>query len=202
MSLIGATSNAQTSDTVLVDVGSCVDLESREAQLECLEILLDDELSAPDAGRAGDESASSSVNPDAASAASTATEPEAGLPWRDEVRTADLPRESIESTEDTAPAAPLTRSERRAARDREREQRNQESAAVPEITATVTELRELEPNHWLITLDNDQVWRQNRARRYMLEVGDEVTLRSSSWGPSYRLTDPDRGGFIQVERVR
>lgn len=202
LSLIAATSHAQAPESVIVDVGSCVDLESREAQLECLEVLLGDELRAPDAEVAGDGSSSGSADPGTATAASEASEPEGSIPPLDDVRTSDLSSESIQASEDIAPAAPLTRSERRAQRERERERRDQETVTVSEFTATVMELRELEPNHWLITLDNDQVWRQNRPERYWLEVGAEVTLRSSPWGPSYRLTVPNRGGFIQVERVR
>jgi hypothetical protein len=74
--------------------------------------------------------------------------------------------------------------------------------AAGEIIAIVTDVRELEPNAYLIHLDNDQVWRQNRPKRYLLRVGAEVHLKPTHWGPSYRLTVPDQRSFIQVERVR
>jgi len=77
-----------------------------------------------------------------------------------------------------------------------------ERELADEIVATVTAVRELEPNSLLVTLDNGQVWRQNRPQRYVLDVGTEVILRPTRWGPAYRLTDPNRGGFIQVQRVR
>jgi len=74
--------------------------------------------------------------------------------------------------------------------------------APPEIVATVTELHETVPNAWLITLDNGQVWRQNTPQRFALKMGQRVTLRTSKWGTSYRLSADTLSGFIQVERVR
>jgi hypothetical protein len=71
-----------------------------------------------------------------------------------------------------------------------------------EIVATVTELHETVPNAWLITLDNGQVWRQNPPQRFALKTGQRVTLRTSKWGVSYRLSADALNGFIQVERVR
>jgi hypothetical protein len=80
-------------------------------------------------------------------------------------------------------------------------QRNAEPKP-PEIVATVTELHETVPNAWLITLDNGQVWRQNVPQRFALKTGQQVTLRGSKWGASYRLSADTLGGFIQVEQVR
>jgi hypothetical protein len=71
-----------------------------------------------------------------------------------------------------------------------------------EIVATVTELHETVPNAWLITLDNGQVWRQNTPQRFALKTGQRVTLRTTKWGASYRLSADTLNGFIQVERVR
>ena len=66
----------------------------------------------------------------------------------------------------------------------------------------VTALRETVPNAYLITLDNGQVWRQNRAQEYPLQPGQRVTLHATRWGHSYRLSVASLNGFIQVERVR
>ena len=71
-----------------------------------------------------------------------------------------------------------------------------------EIVASIVALRQVEPDAYLITLDNDQIWRQNQPKRYTLRVGAEVRLRPGKWGPSYRLTVPRVGGFISVERLR
>jgi len=70
-----------------------------------------------------------------------------------------------------------------------------------EIFAKITGLRERGPDIWIITLDNGQVWQMNRAKRYPLRVGLDVRLNSTRWGGSYRLTAPEHGSFVQVERV-
>lgn len=71
-----------------------------------------------------------------------------------------------------------------------------------EILGTITALRERTPNAWVITLDNGQVWHMNRPKRYPLRVGQDVRLYQTGWGSSYRLTAPEHGSFVQVERVR
>ena len=94
---------------------------------------------------------------------------------------------------------------RRAARAAEREaaeQAERAAAAENEILATIADLRERQPNAWLITLDNGQMWDQVRPQWYPLTPGDEVRLYPTNWGSSYRLTETSRGGYIQVQRVR
>jgi hypothetical protein len=71
-----------------------------------------------------------------------------------------------------------------------------------EIFATITALQERIPNTWVITLDNGQIWAMNQPRRYPLRVGLDVKLYPTKWGTSYRLTSPEHGSFVQVERVR
>lgn len=70
-----------------------------------------------------------------------------------------------------------------------------------EVVAKIAAIREFEPDAYLITLDNGQTWRQSAPKRYLLRIGAEVHLRPSSWGSSYRLTDPDVGNYIQVTRI-
>lgn len=94
---------------------------------------------------------------------------------------------------------------RRAVRAAEREaaeQAERAAAAENEILATIADLRERQPNAWLITLDNGQMWDQVRPQWYPLTPGDEVRLYPTNWGSSYRLTETSRGGYIQVQRVR
>ncbi len=94
---------------------------------------------------------------------------------------------------------------RRAARaaEREAEERAEAAeAAANEIRATITALRERGPNSWLITLDNGQMWDQVRPQWYPLRPGQQVRLYPTNWGSSYRLSEVDRGGYIQVQRVR
>lgn len=83
-----------------------------------------------------------------------------------------------------------------------REEERAERLAQPEIVATVAALRETVPNSYLITLDNGQVWRQTVPMPYRLREGLEVRLYPSRWGDSYRLTNEQLRGYIQVERVR
>lgn len=70
-----------------------------------------------------------------------------------------------------------------------------------ELIDTITELEQLGPNLWLITLESGQTWTQMLSKRYALEEGDEVRIYTTRWGNSYRLSAPRIGGFIQVERV-
>jgi hypothetical protein len=74
-------------------------------------------------------------------------------------------------------------------------------AQPTEIVAKITALRETVPNAYVITLDNGQVWRQTQPLVYRLRVGLEVRLRSSRFGNDWRLSAPDLGGQIRVERV-
>jgi hypothetical protein len=114
-----------------------------------------------------------------------------------DVQTGDQAARSSRNESPAPQQAAPTRSPPRAEPDRD-----VRDDATDEIVSTISSLREMEPNNWLIELENGQVWRQNRPKRYRLSEGDEVILRSTRWGVSYRLTDPDLGGFIQVERVR
>jgi hypothetical protein len=72
---------------------------------------------------------------------------------------------------------------------------------VQEIAARVTDLRQTVPNSYLITLDNGQVWRQTVPKMYALREGSPVRIYYSRWR-TYRLTNDQLKGFIQVERVR
>lgn len=72
----------------------------------------------------------------------------------------------------------------------------------PEFSGTITDLRETIPDRWVITLDNGQVWQMNQSKRYPLRVGLDVRVYPTRWGPSYRLSAPDHGGYVQVRRAR
>jgi hypothetical protein len=71
-----------------------------------------------------------------------------------------------------------------------------------DVVATITELRETVPNSYLITLDNDQVWRQKEPKWFPLRVGQAVRVFPSSWGNTFRLSVQGLSGYIQVERAR
>jgi hypothetical protein len=71
-----------------------------------------------------------------------------------------------------------------------------------DVVATITGLRETVPNSYLITLDNDQVWRQKEPKWFPLRVGQAVKIFPSSWGDTFRLSVQGLSGYLQVERVR
>jgi hypothetical protein len=201
VALAAATASGQPAESVIVDVGACVDIENEQERLQCYESRVNEIVRVREFERsqsAGEGAAAPSRPAAAASEPAPAARPQSA-------REAAAPAEAPEEQEE------LSRAERRALRRAERLQREAEEAVAAaqkqaespaQITATVTAVREVEPNMLMITLDNGQVWRQNRAQRYLLREGAEVQLRASSWGPSYRLTDPNLGGFIQVERRR
>ncbi len=85
---------------------------------------------------------------------------------------------------------------------REAEEAREAQTQVREIVATIATVRETVPNYRTITLDNGQIWRQNRAEFYPLQPGLEVRIYPGKWGESFRLTAPRLRGDIQVERVR
>ena len=203
---VATTSNAQPATSVVVDVGACVDLESGQERLQCFE----DRVA--ELERGANEPVTGVISRPPAEPAAVATEPERAP----EIVVTELDPVAATPTESRQTDEPeLSRSSRREARQSERRQRDRAEAAAAaangepnaresasEIVATITALREVEPNAYLITLDNGQVWRQNQPKRYFLLTGVEVELQSTRWGHSYRLRDPNVGSYISVERVR
>jgi hypothetical protein len=70
-----------------------------------------------------------------------------------------------------------------------------------DIVSRVTDLREVVPNAWQITLENGQVWRQTVSKHYELRPGAQVRIYSTRWGSASRLSSDTVNGYIQVERV-
>ena len=72
-----------------------------------------------------------------------------------------------------------------------------------ELHDVITDLRQREPNRWLITLESGQVWYQSNSERFRLVKGMAVRIYPSPLRGSYRLArnDGKETGFIQVERV-
>jgi len=71
-----------------------------------------------------------------------------------------------------------------------------------ELIATVAELKELNRNRFIITLENGQTWEQMETKRFALAEGDEVRIYPTRWGNSYRLSSQSHRGYIQVQRLR
>jgi hypothetical protein len=101
----------------------------------------------------------------------------------------------------TAPAAAPVTTTIAVPPDSGRRGRDEEAPPPADIFATVAELRETVPNSYLITLNNGQVWRQTQPDYYPLRPGSTVRIYYSRW-KSFRLTNEELNGFIQVERVR
>jgi hypothetical protein len=67
----------------------------------------------------------------------------------------------------------------------------------------ITDLRQREPNRWLITLESGQTWYQSNSERFRLVKGMAVKIYPSPLHGSWRLARDDgkETGFIQVQRV-
>lgn len=170
------------SGTVTVDVARCLELESAEARLACFGAEVDEVLEERGPGVPAEQ-----PQADAADAA------------EDERVGTERVREPAAQQEPG-----LSRSERRAMREAERDAAPaaRDSAPDPaEFSGRIVELRERLPNAYVIRLDNGQIWEQTEPKRYALRPGLEVRIYPTRWGSRYRLTGIDSGGHIQVRRV-
>lgn len=115
-------------------------------------------------------------------------------------------RERERSAATAAPAAPPAQERRPPDREdaaaRPQRAKRDGSEGQPTLVAKIAALRETVPNTYLITLDNDEVWRQTRPKWHPLRVGQEVKIYPTSWGNSFRLFVDGLSGYIQVERAR
>lgn len=181
---VATISYAQPSESLTVDVGACLDLPTREEQLQCYENRVADELRTRESDTSSNEPA---------------------VPVSDNRAAPSQTSSNARRVEAREVAEPL-RAEPAQATLAEREgPPRAEPVAVGadgEIVAQITSVRKVGPDTYEIQLDNGQIWRQNRPKRYLLLEGAEVRLNPTHWGSSYRLTDPNVGGFIQVGRVR
>lgn len=76
-----------------------------------------------------------------------------------------------------------------------------ESAVVS--VGNITSVQAREPNRYLITLDNGEVWEQRVAERSPRPlVGQGVRIERTHWGSHQRLYIEGLNGFLQVQRVR
>ncbi len=83
---------------------------------------------------------------------------------------------------------------------RENRRRTEESERADRLTATVTAYRRDAYGHVVVTLDNDQVWRQNGGDKvYPGDAPFDVTIKRNFMG-GYRMTLENIGRTIRVER--
>lgn len=165
--------SAQDSDSVTVDVGRCVDLESAADRRACFGAQVEGAIEARHT--AGPDEAPTAVQGGDADQGQTAS---GKTPAR---------RESPAGSSAETRAVDETRSS---------------VAAEDEYHGTITALRERLPNAYVITLDNGQVWTQVQPKRSPLRPGLEVRIYPNKWGSSYRLSGKGTGSFILVRRVR
>lgn len=71
---------------------------------------------------------------------------------------------------------------------------------IDALQATITELKTNNLNKLIITLDNQQTWRQTDTDRLKLAVGDQVIIKKASLG-SFWLLRLDSNRKIKVKRV-
>jgi len=180
------TAAAETRESLEVDVGACVELDSPEERFACYE------RSVEAARRGQGDSEPASAEPSRSAGASVSvSRPPAAVGASPSSRAAN----EAAVVEREIPLRAESDFGMRPARQREETERQ-------ELRSTIAALRETVPNTFLITLENGQVWRQMEAKRYRLEIGDSVRVYPSRSGGSYRLSVEGINGFIQVERVR
>jgi len=83
----------------------------------------------------------------------------------------------------------------------EADRREQESRALGELQAKVTEIWTRSDGLMVVTLDNGQVWKQNRPESYFrLKSGDTVKIQPAALG-SFLMTGPSKRS-TRVTRTR
>ncbi len=183
---------AQRGSEVTVEVSDCLEIEAPAARLACFERRVEEPRGGEAADRPGPAPAAPPTTAPAPAAAPRTVATEAAPP-------APVARGQAPVDADSFGRSNVSRREERAARQRTDREAQEERT---ELVAKVVSLRETVPNNYVITLDNGQVWRQNRPEAYPLQPGHEVRIYPGRLGDSYRLTAPFLRGWIQVERVR
>jgi hypothetical protein len=190
----------QQPQSVLVDVGPCVNLVSPGERLDCYE---------EQVARARAQTPA----PAQAAPAPSVTPPAVSVPAAARAQAAaPTPTPAVAAPRPPTPVGavePPVRVENArvenapvASRRENRRVENARGASDLQFEGAITGLRETVPDAWIITLHNGQVWRQNFPKPYGLQVGQRVQISEGRLGNSYRLTVVGMGGFIQVEPVR
>jgi hypothetical protein len=174
---------AQRGSEVTVEVSDCLALEAPAERLACFERRVEQAQGRPAAAPASPPPAAAAPPAPAARAPVPADDDSFGLPTQ-------------------RPSRRDERAEREAQEAREARESRGAETPVREIVAKVVAVRETVPNYRTITLDNGQIWRQNRAEFLPLRPGHEVRISAGKFGSSLRLFAPQLRGDIQVERVR
>jgi len=109
----------------------------------------------------------------------------------------------FESAVRTAPAAPASPAVAAPTQAAPSAAASTAAPAGPLSVGNITSVQAREPNRYLITLDNGEVWEQRVADRSPRPlVGQRVRIEPSQWGAHQRLFIEGLNGFLQVQRVR
>lgn len=152
------------------DLGRCAELESDAARLACFDAVMQE--------RRGETPAAGT--PAEATGAQSETAP---------------PGEAA-ATPDPAPAAAPQAS---APPERDAAAAEKTGKAKNEYTAVVTAMRTRPLGQVAVTLDNGEVWSEQYAsHRFLVEVGDTVTMKKARFSSAYRLVAPGGRGYSMI----
>lgn len=179
------------SETLLIDAGPCLKFETSVERLVCFEEQA--KAAQARAGAAGTATVNSLPVLKIQGTAPAATPAAAVAPVAPLAPVAAETTPTPAATAVADPQAAFGLPEPTASE--QEEQRN-------ELRSTIASLRELQPNQYVITLENGQVWKQMHSQRYALTKGQQVRIYPTRWGSAFRLSAEELGGFVQVERVK
>jgi hypothetical protein len=193
--LFASSALAQGAESLIVDVGACVNLQSPGERLDCYEEQVARARTRPQTPP------SQARTPAPAAQAPAAAPPAAQPPAAAAAPPPAAPAAAAPSAEREASAGRRGRADDTQAEDARVQPGT--SAATGTVESAISALRETVPNAWLITLENGQVWRQDYPKAYRLAVGQRVRITPERrFGGGHRLTVLGMNGFIQVDRVR
>ena len=187
----------------------CGELENRLDRVLCLESALDAAGSAPAANA---ESSGNTVadfgTASGTENASREDEEEGRRGWLRMPRLPNIFNRNRDEAEEVYQPASVAESDTTTGADR-LEQFGRETTRVvvnedgqDELIDVISELEEVGPNVWEVTLASGQVWRQMHPRRYNLRAGQTVRIYPTGWGENFRLETERLAGFIQVARIK
>jgi hypothetical protein len=185
---------ADNTGAVIMDASPCLDIVSPIERLACFE-------EQANAAQGRGTSIPQQNLPVVSIPRNSRQQPAQSLPQVEPQPVSETPQEVAQEVE-SASMPPADSVEDNFGLPEEKVNEGKEKAQANELIARVAEIKELDLNRFLITLENGQAWEQMETRRFALVEGDEVRIYSTRWGSSYRLASRSHRGFIQVQRLR
>lgn len=194
---ISGTAGAQSSGSMMVDVGPCIRLESAIQRFACYEQQVENTLTG------STQAFEPLVVPGTASSPTPSAPPAAPAANLPAAPTAPATASAPPAAPPAAAPSPVVTSNNTEANFGLPASREEQDKEIEELHSTITALSETVPNAYMITLENGQVWRQMTPdSTYRLQVGHAVRIYPSRWGSNFRLSAEPLRGFIQVQQVR